>query len=71
MRLFCLPLFSVFSTLIAADLAGAADVRAAVGLQVNIDDLDDANRVNLRRQQVDLGANQVGDFERLPRAAAE
>ena len=41
------------------------DVRAAVGLQIQPDNLDDANGLDSRRQQVHLRANQVRNGERL------
>src|SRR5579884_2313619 len=45
----------------AADLAGARDMRPTVRLQVHPYDLDDADRLDVRRQQIDLGADQVGN----------
>ena len=52
-------------TRIAADLAGVGDVRPAIGLQVEPDDLDRPDLLDPLGQQVDLGADQVGDRERL------
>ena len=51
----------------AAHLAGVGDVGAAVGLQVQTDDLNRAYFRNSLRQQVDFGADQVGNLKRLLR----
>ena len=47
------------------DLAGVRDVRSAVGLQVQADDLDRADLLDARRQKVDLGPDEVRDGEGL------
>src|SRR5688572_33244303 len=40
------------------------DVGTAVGLEVKTDDLDGANLADPLRQEIDLGADEVGDRER-------
>src|SRR6185369_11276785 len=42
-----------------ADLAGVGDVRAAIGLEVEANDLDGPDLGDARREQVDLGPDQV------------
>src|SRR3990170_1898584 len=48
-----------------ADLAGVGDVGAAIGLEVETDDLDGADLTDALGQQVDLRADEVGDREGL------
>ena len=46
-----------------AYLAGVGHVGAAIGLQVEAHNLHGAYFGDLRRQQIDLGADQVGDLK--------
>jgi hypothetical protein len=46
------------------DLAGPCDVRAAIGLNVQSDNLGYAHDLDAFRQQIDLCADQVGDGDR-------
>src|SRR5690606_9636523 len=49
----------------AADFAGVAHVGATVGLQIEPLDLDHPHLLDVGGQEVDLGADQVGDLECL------
>ena len=55
-----LPLFSTLTTSMPPICAGRRDVRAAVGLGVEADDVDDAHHLELGRQQVRRGPDEVG-----------
>ena len=48
-----------------SDLARVGDVGAAIGLKVKALDVDDPDLGDALRQQVDLGADQVGDGKGL------
>ena len=59
-RRFCLPLFSILVDRDRADLAGAADMRAAAGLQIDAGDFDEAHAPDARRRLDRHRAHQLG-----------
>jgi len=69
MRLLFAPFEAGFEQLHRADLAGAGDVGAAIGLEIQPDDIDGANLLNALRQKIDLCTDQIGNLEGLSRAA--